>query len=184
MLEIIEIVFQWIGYAAGVGTVVFAARKLHGLSQGRVSWRTVERAASRLGKCIESRNFDAEVVVGIGKGGAIVAGMLAHDFELPIEHVARYPLLRRDGTVKGMEIRTHGNLEVKNKNVLLVNGQSRSGTTIREAVKVVEGHGSARILTCALVALADGNEEHIEISHLPDCTGIATKRMLVPPWKQ
>ena len=59
-----------------------------------------------------------------------------------------------------------------------------TGLGLSIAKKVVEGHGPARILTCALMALGEGNKEHIEISHLPSCIGITTKRMLVPPWKQ
>jgi len=79
---------------------------------------------------------------------------------------------------------TIGNV-VNNKKVLLVNGQSNSGSTILFAKQILSKEFRPKeIKTCALIALTNKNANKIEIKHEPDFCGLKRKRECYFPWEE
>jgi len=115
-----------------------------------ISWDEYSRLCRILARRI-SEDHKPGTVVGIAHGGVIVgatiATILGRDF-FPIK------LSRR---VNSRVVRKRAKMlvpptaDLKGKEVLLVDDASRSGETLKSALKSIEGHGPSKIITAVLV---------------------------------
>src|SRR5690348_6446134 len=72
VVNLISLIVSIIAGLVTIGASIKLARE-----RGRITWRTVDSATKAMLKEIQTSSFDPEIVVGVGRGGAILAGMLA-----------------------------------------------------------------------------------------------------------
>lgn len=122
-----------------------------------ISWNELGELCKRLaievdqlGRKLDLPNGRFDAVVGIARGGAIVATTLA--FMLNYEY---FPirLAKRGGVVRVLVPPTR---DCADKNVLLVDDLSRTGETFKIAMHELKRVGAHKIATCALVRREPG----------------------------
>lgn len=117
---------------------------------GRLTWKAVEYGITRLVDYLESVNFRPDIVVSIGRGGAVFAGLLASRLDAP-----RVVSLERSVQKKGpvSEIRL-GQLPAKevieDQKVLLADALVRSAESLARGWEAINSLGPAEIKTVAL----------------------------------
>lgn len=109
------------------------------------SWEDIERANNILFDKIRKSQYKPDLIVGLGRGGAIVAGLLAakfrespdHGFRLiPISSIDRFYILEGKRRVEAIISGFH-TLDAFGKNLLVVNADSYSGATLQKAKEVL-----------------------------------------------
>jgi hypoxanthine phosphoribosyltransferase len=142
----------------------------------RLSWRVVEKCMKSILKTMHQTNYRPDLIVGVGRGGAIVAGMLAGNLGHVPLFVVDTEIDRTTRSVKA-NIRFQGLLpDVTGKKVLVVVGELYSGEDLRTVTEFVESHKPAQVLTMSLFS-------HPAASITPDYLGRQTKRPLDAPWR-
>ena len=116
-----------------------------------VTWRDVEEGCARIAEQIRSSNVDVDVIVGIMRGGWIPArllsdylgvdrmGALEIKFYMGIEETAEKPVVTQPLII-----------DVRDKNVLVVDDVADTGKTLNVAVNFLMHYGPRRILTATL----------------------------------
>lgn len=142
----------------------------------RLTWRQVEKCMRTVLTTMNRANFKTDLIVGVGRGGAIVGGMLAGNLgHIPL-FVVDTELDRTTRAVKCV-IRFPGLLpDVSGKRVTVVVGELYSGEDLRTVADLVESHGPAEIVTMSLFS-------HPAASITPDYLGKQTRRPLDAPWR-
>lgn len=142
----------------------------------RLSWRVVEKSMRNLITSMQRVNYKPDLIVGVGRGGAIVAGMVAGN----LGHVPLFVVdteLDRSGKFGKADVRFPDLLpDVSGKSVLVAVGELYSGEDLRTVVRFVEDHGPAKIETLSLFS-------HPACVINPDFLGKQTKRPLDAPWR-
>ncbi len=165
----------------GIGTVASLIALYEFLEQRRrrnVSWRKVEQLVRRLIEDIEISSFTPNLILGVGRGGSIIAAMLATNMEgriqlalLDTEFVHDQPgrknvILRRPDLVPPLA----------GRDVLVVVAELYSGQDLRAAVDFVETQGTNCFRSLALLS---GPVSVIR----PDFNGMKTKHEPLAPWR-
>ncbi|MHC4741889.1 MAG: AAA family ATPase [Planctomycetota bacterium] len=110
------------------------------------SWREIQNAGDRLFDEIVKSEYRPDIIVGLGRGGAIVAGLIAARFReyepfhgkmIPIGILDRIYILDEKGERVDVVITGIHHLDVHEKNVLVLNADTYSGTTLNEARKAL-----------------------------------------------
>jgi hypoxanthine phosphoribosyltransferase len=140
------------------------------------SWRDVERLIHKLLDSIRNDDFDPDLVLGVGRGGAIVAGIIAGN-------MGRLPLVCIDTESRREHGRTHCVIRFPNavpvlrdKRVLIVVGELYSGEDLRTAMDFVARRKPAGFKTLSLLS-------HPASIVRPDFVGRETQSPLVAPWR-
>jgi hypoxanthine phosphoribosyltransferase len=145
-------------------------------SRRRFGWKQVEKLVREMIDDMQSRSYKPELVLGVGRGGAILAGMLAGNLgHLPLavmDTVLEHP----DG-VSRVEFRfPHCCPDLKGKRVLVVVGELYSGEDLRHAIDYVRTCEPAEIKTASLLT-------HPAASVRPDFVGLNSGKPLSAPWR-
>lgn len=142
----------------------------------RITWRVVEKSMRTVITTMHRANYRPDMIIGVGRGGAIVAGMLAGN----LGHVPLFVVdTELDRTTRAVRanIRFPNLLpDVSGKSVAIVVGELYSGEDLKTVVNFVESRGPAEITTMSLFS-------HPATSITPDYLGKQTKHPLDAPWR-
>jgi len=111
-----------------------------------LSWRQTEALVKKLANLVRE-DFEPDVVIGIARGGLVVAVMLSHllGCEFRVVHIRHYAGKRRLSRPK--LISAPGDL---NGRVLIVDDVADTGVTLRFAKSFLSGRGVKNVKTAAL----------------------------------
>lgn len=145
-------------------------------SRRRFGWKQVEKLVKAMLNEMQTRSYKPELVLGIGRGGSILAGMLAGNLgHLPmavLDTVLDHP----EGISK-VEFRFPDCCPpIKGKRVLLVVGELYSGEDLRHAIDYTRRRHPAEIKTASLLT-------HPAASVRPDFVGMESNKPLTAPWR-
>lgn len=106
---------------------------------GEFSWEDVNNGVLRLVDLVRKSNFNPDIIVGVGRSGAIIAGLLAGNLGvLPVGVIDREYQRMRGG---GRKVVIRRGVDVKNKKVLLVCGMLITGQTLKAAYDIIDKRG-------------------------------------------
>ncbi|MGC4861355.1 phosphoribosyltransferase [Micromonospora sp. DT41] len=159
---------------ASLFTIFLSIRLIR--ERNKISWRMVETCTRSLLKEIQASSFNPDVVIGVGRGGAILGGMLAGNMgHLPL-FVIDTILDKTDG-LSAAHIRYPEVLpDLAGKRLLLAVGELYSGQDLRAALELAKSKAPATIKTVSLFS-------HPASSIKPDFVGRETKQPLSAPWR-
>jgi len=147
-------------YAVGTALLVYEVTRVSRkwlIERSSIPWNQVSAWIDALYKSVSEHPPD--IIVGLGRGGAVVAGFISAKFRddphhrtrlIPIANVDRI-YLRSRTVIVGL----HG-LDTFGKKVLLLNADSYTGDTLNVASKLLSySHSEAQLQTGSLVILND-----------------------------
>jgi hypoxanthine phosphoribosyltransferase len=141
-----------------------------------ITWGEVQEWAHELRAKLDRHGFDPDLVIGLGRGGAILGGMIAG--ALGLKPVQVLDMVHDPVAPKG-EREIKGHLDLSGvKKALLVQGEVRSGGSLVEARKQLAGKPkSPELRTIALVVYPS-----VPLDQRPD----EYKKLgeLDPPWRR
>jgi hypoxanthine phosphoribosyltransferase len=187
----------WIGIIAGfitiVGAIIALGKKYfipylrkkidepldpsQPINKDALEYKDIRNAITLLVDKLRPKNPD--VILGIDRGGAIVGGILAKHFGVPIH------LLHRSDSKEGF-CSYFDSSEVDGKVVALVDDASRTGRSIEKAKNYVKNQFSPQNLMVAVVLLTKTEylrHKDITAAKLVDCYAYFTSRSDIKlPW--
>lgn len=139
-------------------------------------WKHVERLVKKLLSDIQRQDYKPDIVLGVGRGGAILAGMLAGNLgHLPLAVVDT--VLDRSSSINTATVRFPECCpSLRDKEILLVVGELYSGEDLRAGMEFAKERLPRGIKTASLLT-------HPAASVRPDFVGIETERPLTAPWR-
>jgi hypoxanthine phosphoribosyltransferase len=145
-------------------------------SRRRFGWKQVASLVKAMVDEMRVRGYAPDLVLGVGRGGSILAGMLAGNLgHLPLavlDTVLEHP----DG-ISRVRIRFPDCCpSLKDKNVLIVVGELYSGEDMRHAIDFVRRRHPREIKTASLLT-------HPAASVRPDFIGFQSAKPLSAPWR-
>jgi hypoxanthine phosphoribosyltransferase len=145
-------------------------------SRRRFGWKQVEKLVKVLLEEMRTRGYRPDLVLGIGRGGAILGGMLAGNLgHIPLA-VVDTELDHSDGVSKARIRFPDCCPSLTDKSVLVVVGELFSGEDLRQGMEFVRSRHPAQIRTATLLT-------HPAASVRPDFVGLKTDRPLSAPWR-
>jgi hypoxanthine phosphoribosyltransferase len=150
-----------------------------------ISWREVQEWARETRAALARARFDPDMVIGLGRGGAILGGMIAG--ALGLKPVTVLDMVHRPDEEEGEEERhIEGALELTGYEgtfkALLVQGEVRSGRSLLAAQEFVEGKvREKRKLSLELRTIALVVYPEVPVEERPDHYLKLAK--LDPPWR-
>jgi hypoxanthine phosphoribosyltransferase len=163
-----------LGATASAASVYLFAEEMR--SRRRFGWKQVEALVRQMLKEMQSRNYRPDLVLGVGRGGSILAGMLAGNLgHLPMA-VLDTELDRPEGISK-VEFRFPSCCPpLKDKRILLVVGELYSGEDLNHAIQFARRRHPAEIKTASLLT-------HPAALVRPDFIGLESNKPLSAPWR-
>ena len=125
----------------------------------RFSWDAIQKATDKLTQAITGSKFEPDLIVGLGRGGAIAAGLIAARLRqrasgdgrvIPISAIDRVYLTGRNGTRRDVVVAGIHALDVYGKRVLVLNADTYSGATLHKAVEALRPDEPKEIKTASL----------------------------------
>ena len=160
--------------AALVGTWQFVEER----RRKAISWRRIDKLIVDLVHEIENENFNPDLIIGVGRGGSLVAAIIATNLEGRIEmacvdtHVKEDPLGR-----KHVVLRRPGKLpNVRDRHVLVVVAELYSGQDMRDALNYLQKQEPANLRSLAVLVGPSSNVR-------PSFIGVPTKHQPLAPWR-
>jgi len=146
------------------------------------SWKEIENAIISAAIKLNRKNFKPDIIIGIGRGGAIVAGLLSNALE-PRSGGLRRPL------VISVDYEQHGKSSIiksLNSNVftekrcLIVIGETNTGSALNSVKEYISSfQGVKKIKTLSLILKLENN---VPKSKDVDFEILSTHRKICPPW--
>lgn len=178
ILEGLGYIFAAIGFAASVFKAYKAWRSIH-----RLTWNDTDKQTKKLIKKIVADNYHPDIIVTIGRGGAIIGSILSGNLPSPNDKKSRnIPILGVDRLYKwedGHRVEIENNLvkfsPLKGQKVLLVAGDLITGGTMHFFSKKIENVGVAD-LKCACLL------KGITSTFRPDYFGKEIPAEFETPW--
>jgi len=139
-------------------------------------WKHADALVKKLLQEMRRKSYTPDLVLGVGRGGAILAGMLAGNLgHLPLAVIDT--VLDRSEGVSTAKVRFPESCPpVKDKSVLVVVGELYSGEDLKQAVEFVRRRRPREIKTATLLT-------HPAASIRPDFVGLESKQPLTAPWR-
>lgn len=145
------------------------------IRRDRITWRKVAKLVVQLLDEIRSDGFAPDYIIGVGRGGSIVAGMLAgNGGHIPLFVVDT--ILEREDGVNEVAIRNKTLPNVKGKKVLLVVGEVFSGQDLITAKQHMQNSEYEILKTMSMFY-------HPASTIKPDYIGMKTKKPESAPWR-
>jgi len=142
---------------------------------GQFGWYRVTRAVKLLLESIGISGYEPDAIVGLGRGGFVVAGMLSGNLGI----ITLAGLDRQyiwSGGEREVRIIDLGNIDVSGKEVLLVVAEPYTGETLRKAYEYLQLRGARRIKTASLFRTEACN-------FVPDYYAYRVKHVTKLPWR-
>lgn len=145
-------------------------------SRRRFGWKQVSTLVRRMLTEMQSRSYKPDLVLGVGRGGSILAGMLAGNLgHLPLAVLDT--VIDHPGGISKVEFRFPDCCpSLQGKKVLLVVGELYSGEDLRHAIEFAWHQHPSEIKTASLLT-------HPAASVKPDYVGRETSKPLTAPWR-
>jgi len=144
----------------------------------RLGWDRFGSLVTSLAKKIGSE-FKADVVVGVGKSGAIPAAIIAKMMGVAEFHSATVKFYDEgkppERLAEKPEVVHHSVGNLKGKKVLVVDDFSRTGSTLNSVLEVVKEKGADDVKTAVVALRKDARIE-------PDYYGVRFKDCVMFPW--
>lgn len=139
-------------------------------------WKHVNKLVRKLIDELRSSSFDPDTIVGVGRGGAILAGMLAGNMgQVPLAVLDTE--VHQDQGVTSARLRNPDTCpSVKGQSVLLVVGELFTGEDLKAAIGFIQAMHPRELKTLTLLT-------HRAASVNPDFVGMETNRPLSAPWR-
>lgn len=145
----------------------------------RMDWMEAEHLIDKVVKKIWIDGFAPDVIVGISRGGLIPARMIADRMALKevitikMEHWGTAVPLEEARITRGL----HGDIDLKGKNVLLVDDLTDTGESLQKAKKHVESYQPAEVKTAVI-------EHKLCSKYLPDyyARKLQGWKWIIYPW--
>lgn len=159
---------------ASVSTVYLFAEEMR--SRRRFGWKQVTKLVREMLTDMRTRGYTPDLVLGVGRGGSILAGMLAGNMgHLPLAVLDT--VLEHPQGVSRVEFRFPDCCPpLRDKNVLIVVGELYSGEDLRHAIEFVRRRHPREIKTASLLT-------HPAASVRPDFIGFQSAKPLSAPWR-
>jgi uncharacterized protein len=160
--------------AASASTVYLFAEEMR--SRRRFGWKQVTKLVKEMLTDMRTRGYTPDLVLGVGRGGSILAGMLAGNMgHLPLAVLDT--VLEHPQGVSRVEFRFPDCCpSLRDKNVLIVVGELYSGEDLRHAIEFVQRRHPREIKTASLLT-------HPAASVRPDFIGFQSAKPLSAPWR-
>lgn len=171
-------VVNWVLAAVSFAGSVIAIWELWRYVQDRdrLTWRVTENCMKDIIGQMRRKNYKPDMVIGVGRGGAIVGGMLAGN----LGHVPLFVIdteLDRSGGMSKATVRNQTCFpDVHGQSVLVCVGELYSGEDLRAGVEFVANGGPKEITTMSLFS-------HPASIVDPNYVGKVTSRPLDAPWR-
>jgi hypoxanthine phosphoribosyltransferase len=161
-----------------IGSLIAIWQVLEQRRRKAISWRRIDGLVANLVDEIEQRNFDPDLILGVGRGGALIAAMLATNLEGRIELACVDTDMEVDEAGrKHVQLRGPERLpDMNGRHILLVVAELYSGQDMRDAINYVETHSPAGLKTLAVLAGPSSNVR-------PTFVGLQTKHEPLAPWR-
>lgn len=149
----------------------------HGGAMREISWEEVVKNSTKIARDIEESSYRAEVVIGILRGGAVPAVLIAD--ALGVSDVGMIEIKLYKGMKRGDRavLRQPLTLPIADRSVLIVDDVSDSGVTLQLAIDYIRHHAPKEIRTAALYVKP-------WTSLYPDYYGESTEDWLIFPWER
>ena len=143
-MDSLLIIITIIGGIVSIGTIILWINQRRKKIKERVKWKTVEKGVVRLKEKLIQDNYIPTVIIGIGRGGAVISALLSGTLgNIPIIVLDRIyhweNHVRNEGLVE--EIKLTKNID----KVLLVAGELHSGNTAKKYTEYFEQIGAKEI---------------------------------------
>jgi hypoxanthine phosphoribosyltransferase len=145
-----------------------------------ISWEEVREWTHELRAILLRNEFDPDLVIGLGRGGAILGGMVAG--ALGLKPVGTLDMVHQPGAPKE-DREIQGRLNLKDvKKAVLVQGEVRTGRSMEEAIEkieeeAVEAKTKVKLRKVALVVYPE-----VPIDERPDWYKKLSR--MDPPWRR
>ncbi|MCE4616403.1 MAG: hypothetical protein F7C09_04985 [Aeropyrum sp.] len=143
-----------------------------------ISWDDVDEAVREVAASIRRSGFEPNVIVGILRGGVVPARLLADELGVEDIGIVEVKLYTSIGVRKPRPyIRQPLVLEVRGRNVLVVDDVSDSGLTLQYAIEAVDLYMPSQVKTATL---------YIKpwTSLIPDYYARSVDKWIVFPWER
>jgi uncharacterized protein len=159
---------------ASTSTVYLFAEEMR--SRRRFGWKQVTKLVRGMLTDMRTRGYTPDLVLGVGRGGSILAGILAGNMgHLPLAVLDT--VLEHPHGVSHVEFRFPDCCPaLRDKNVLIVVGELYSGEDLRHAIEFVQRRHPREIKTASLLT-------HPAASVRPDFIGFQSAKPLSAPWR-
>lgn len=170
----VAIVSAVIGTIAGVITIRNTMQNSD--TPRRVSWRRVEWIAREIIDAIQKDDFRPDVIVSVGRAGAILSGMLSGNID-----GKKVPLIGLDvgydwqGPLRSDFIHWAKELDLNGTKVLIAVGEVHTGNTLRMTYEAIQSYGPSEIKTAAFFRFRT-------TAFFPDYYGRVIRRNVRMPW--
>ena len=172
-MNINEVIGLMLGVVGALSSFWYLYEKL--VPVKRLSWRRAQKAALRMTEKMARDGFSPTLIVGIGRGGAIVEAMISGCLgHRPLIVIDRKYVWLEGRRIEDMLLRLRFPLELLGK-VLLVAGETHTGNTMRLYHNYFEEIGAKEIRRASFY-LQDGCTEPIEY------VGLKHSKNLLMPW--
>lgn len=142
-----------------------------------LDWESIKSSVETLARRMVAEN--PEVVVAVGSGGLVVAGILSKILgvrDVRVMSMRKYSDEKPPRQVKAPPLIEHDNSgEVRGRHVLLVDDFSSTGETLEEARRHLYAKGAYKVTTCSLVSRVSGKA--------PDHYALSVAGCVVFPWE-
>lgn len=160
-MDTVKDILEWVGYALaviGFGATIYKTIDVW-LNLKSFSWDDVDKYSKVLIKSISKDYFVPDIIVGVGRGGAIIGSILSGNIPVPANQKERnIPVLGVDrlyewqhGTRVEIENKMVDFSPLAGKKVLLIAGDVLTGGTMKFYVKQLEQAKIAELKTGCLV---------------------------------
>lgn len=182
-MDILKLVLEW-------GPIIFAIIGFVGsvikvfsvwMNMKVLEWKSVEKYSKRIIKNMAKEHYEPNVIIGIGRGGAILASLLSGNMERKNkkENITIYCIDRfydwTNGSRKEIENPYIEYDKFKGLNILLVAGDVVSGKTMSFYIEKLEKHQINSIKTATIV-------KSVGATFMPDFVGKEITSKFKMPW--
>lgn len=135
-----------------------------------LGWDFITLAIDETAKYLKDESFSPDIVIGIGRGGAILAGLLSHKLNIPKVGV----LLTSFEQGKKRKVLDVINIDVKKKQIVLIDDIMNTAETMYLTTKYCKQNGATDIKYIVLAKKIDTPD--------PDFFIIESNQLIFYPW--
>ena len=149
-MDSLLIILTIIGGIVSIGTIILWINQRRKRIKEKVSWKTVEKGVVRLKEQLIQDNYIPTVIIGIGRGGAVISALLSGTLgNIPIIVLDRIYQWKNHVRNEGLfeEIKLTKNID----RVLLVAGELHSGNTAKKYTEYFKQMGATKIKMLAFM---------------------------------
>ena len=172
-MEIIEIIGILISIIGSLVSLWIFYQKIRPIR--KVSWKSAQKAAKDIADRVVIDNFSPDLIVGIGRGGAIMAAMISGCLgHRPIFVIDRKYTWQKGRRIDDMLFKFHLPSALY-KNVLLIAGETHTGNTMRLYYNYLKDIGAKEIRRASFY-YQEGSTETVEY------IGFESSKDILMPW--